>query len=381
MGKYRMSRRGPRGAVAVVIAGGLAVACSGIPADPAPVFMKGGTPGIAAASPGPGPTMAGRPPAVGGPQPAAAMPRQDRQITVQRGQSIGSLAGEYHVSKQAIIAANHLEAPYKIKIGSRLVIPGAGAPAVQQAMAPSSASATATPDMIPLDDPPTPRASGPPPVAPPPAVTLSPPPSSAPPPPAPAAALPPPTPPSPPPQLAPAPVAAPMPQPAPASAAPTTSIAFPPREPSAAEEARAEAATSAAPPQNHGGSHFPWPLRGRVLASYGVATDGTHNDGINIAAPRGTSIEAVEAGIVAYAGNELRGYGNLVLVKHGNGWISAYAHCDELLVKKGDPVYRGKVIAKVGATGGVSEPQLHFELRQGKRPVDPRGYLGAAPSA
>jgi murein DD-endopeptidase MepM/ murein hydrolase activator NlpD len=118
-----------------------------------------------------------------------------------------------------------------------------------------------------------------------------------------------------------------------------------------------------------------------MLASYGVAADGTHNDGINIAAPRGTSIEAVEAGIVAYAGNELRGYGNLVLVKHGNGWISAYAHCDELLVKKGDPVYRGKVIAKVGATGGVSEPQLHFELRQGKRPVDPRGYLGAAPSA
>ena len=363
MGKYKISRRGPRGAVAVVIVGGLAVACSGIPADPAPVFMKGGTPGIAAASPGPGPTMAGRPPAVGGPQPAAAMPRQDRQITVQRGQSIGSLAGEYHVSKQAIIAANHLEAPYKIKIGSRLVIPGAGAPAVQQAMAPSSASATATPDMIPLDDPPTPRASAPPPVPPPPAVAA------------------PPRPPSPPPQLAPAPVAAPMPQPAPASAAPTKSIAFPPREPSAAEEARAEAATSAAPPQNHGGGHFPWPLRGRVLASYGVAADGTHNDGINIAASRGTPIEAVDAGIVAYAGNELRGYGNLVLVKHGNGWISAYAHCDELLVKKGDPVYRGKVIAKVGATGGVSEPQLHFELRQGKRPVDPRGYLGAAPSA
>ena len=121
-----------------------------------------------------------------------------------------------------------------------------------------------------------------------------------------------------------------------------------------------------------------WPLRGRVLASYGVAADGTHNDGINIAASRGTPIEAVESGIVAYAGNELRGYGNLVLVKHANGWISAYAHCDELLVKKGDPVYRGKVIAKVGATGGVSEPQLHFELRQGKRPVDPRGYLGPA---
>ena len=376
MGKHRISRRGTRGAVAVMMVGGLAVACSGIPADPAPVFMKGGTPGLAAA--GPGSAIAARPSGVSGPQPAAAMPRETRQITVQRGQSVGSLAGEYHVSKQAIIAANHIEAPYKIKIGTRLVIPGAAAPAVQQAMAPPSASAT--PDMIPLDDPPAPRASAPPPVAPPPAVAmLSPPRPSAPLPPAPVAALPPPTPPSPPPQPAPAPVAAPMPRPAPQLAAPAKSIAFPPREPSAAEEARAEAA--AAPPQNHGGGHFPWPLRGRVLASYGVAADGTHNDGINIAASRGTPIEAVEAGIVAYAGNELRGYGNLVLVKHGNGWISAYAHCDELLVKKGDPVYRGKVIAKVGATGGVSEPQLHFELRQGKRPVDPRGYLGAAPSA
>src|SRR5204863_4763396 len=162
--------------------------------------------------------------------------------------------------------------------------------------------------------------------------------------------------------------------------APTKPIAFPPREPSAAEEARAETAAPAALAQKRGG-HFPWPLRGRVLASYGVATDGTHNDGINIAAARGTPIEAVEAGIVAYAGNELRGYGNLVLVKHDNGWISAYAHCDELLVKKGDPIHRGQTIAKVGATGGVSEPQLHFELRRGKNPVDPREFLAPVPSA
>jgi murein DD-endopeptidase MepM/ murein hydrolase activator NlpD len=118
-----------------------------------------------------------------------------------------------------------------------------------------------------------------------------------------------------------------------------------------------------------------------VLGVYGVAADGTHNDGINIAASRGTPIKSVESGMVAYVGNELRGYGNLILVKHTNGWISAYAHCDEVLVRKGDPVYRGQTIAKVGATGGVSEPQLHFELRQGKRPVDPRGFLEPAPSA
>src|SRR4029077_8894107 len=102
MGKYRMSRRGMRGAVAVVLLGGVAAACSAIPNEPAPVFMKGGAPGVAAT--GMGPAVAGRRPTVAGPQPAAAMPGETRQISVQRGQSVGSLAGEYHVSKQAIIA-------------------------------------------------------------------------------------------------------------------------------------------------------------------------------------------------------------------------------------------------------------------------------------
>src|SRR5579864_731744 len=151
----------------------------------------------------------------------------------------------------------------------------------------------------------------------------------------------------------------------------------PPR-PSAAAEAHDEPAAAA--PLPHGG-HFAWPVRGHVLAGYGVAAGGKHNDGINIAAPRGTPVTAVDAGTVAYAGNELRGYGNLVLVKHANGWITAYAHCEELLVKRGDTVSRGQEIAKVGATGGVSEPQLHFELRQGKHAVDPREFLAPAPSA
>jgi murein DD-endopeptidase MepM/ murein hydrolase activator NlpD len=148
-------------------------------------------------------------------------------------------------------------------------------------------------------------------------------------------------------------------------------------ERTASQTAKADPAAAALP---HG-AHFSWPLNGRVLAGYGVGPGGGHNDGINIAAPRGTPIAAIEVGTVAYAGNELRGYGNLILIKHPDGWISAYGHCDELLVKKGDPVYRGKIIAKVGATGNVNEPQLHFELRQGKRPVDPRGFLAAAPVA
>ena len=151
-----------------------------------------------------------------------------------------------------------------------------------------------------------------------------------------------------------------------------------PPGPSAAEEARSEPVSAAPLPR---GGHFAWPVRGHVLAGYGVTAGGKHNDGINIAAARGTAVNAVDAGTVAYAGNELRGYGNLVLVKHANGWITAYAHCDELLVKRGDTVSRGQAIAKVGATGGVSEPQLHFELRRGKHAVDPREFLAPAPSA
>jgi len=126
---------------------------------------------------------------------------------------------------------------------------------------------------------------------------------------------------------------------------------------------------------------FQWPVNGRVLLSYGASDSGERNDGINIATAQGAPVRASASGTVSYCGNELKGYGNLVLIKHTNGWISAYAHCDEVLVRKGDPVYKGQTVAKVGATGGVTEPQLHFELRQGKRPVDPRGLLDPAPSA
>jgi murein DD-endopeptidase MepM/ murein hydrolase activator NlpD len=124
-----------------------------------------------------------------------------------------------------------------------------------------------------------------------------------------------------------------------------------------------------------------WPVRGHILENYGNARDGTHNDGINIAAPRGAAVQATDSGVVAYAGNELRGYGNLILIKHSNGWISAYAHCDLILVKKGEKVARGQTIARVGSTGSVAQPQLHFELRRGDKPVNPREYLAPLPTA
>ncbi len=118
-----------------------------------------------------------------------------------------------------------------------------------------------------------------------------------------------------------------------------------------------------------------WPTKGKVISGFGQRADGTHNDGINIAVPKGTDVHAASEGEVAYAGSELKGYGNLILLRHDNGWVTAYAHASELLVKRGDKVRRGDVIAKAGNTGQVDQPQLHFELRQGSKPVDPLPYL------
>ena len=123
---------------------------------------------------------------------------------------------------------------------------------------------------------------------------------------------------------------------------------------------------------------FRWPVRGKVITSYGAKTNGKANDGINLAVPEGTPIKAAEDGVVAYSGNELKGYGNLVLVRHSNGYVTAYAHASELMVKRGDTIKRGQVIAKSGQSGEVASPQLHFEIRKGSNPVDPLQFLNGA---
>jgi len=123
---------------------------------------------------------------------------------------------------------------------------------------------------------------------------------------------------------------------------------------------------------------FRWPVRGRIIAGYGAKAGGKQNDGINVAVPEGTPIKAADDGVVTYAGNELKGYGNLVLIKHANGYVTAYAHASELLVKRGDAIKRGQIIAKSGQTGEVQSPQLHFEIRQGSTPVDPTEFLKGA---
>jgi murein DD-endopeptidase MepM/ murein hydrolase activator NlpD len=125
-------------------------------------------------------------------------------------------------------------------------------------------------------------------------------------------------------------------------------------------------------------NHFVWPVRGQIISSFGKRASGVHNDGINIAAEPGSNVKAADGGIVVYAGNELAGYGNLLLIRHSNGFVTAYAHNKKLLVSKGDEVRQGQTIATVGSTGDVDRPQLHFEIRKGDRAVDPARFLETA---
>jgi murein DD-endopeptidase MepM/ murein hydrolase activator NlpD len=137
-----------------------------------------------------------------------------------------------------------------------------------------------------------------------------------------------------------------------------------------------DAAPASAPAPGVAGAKFRWPARGKVIVGFGAQEpDGTKSEGINLALPLGTDIHAVESGRVHYVGDGLKGYGNLILIRHPNGWVSTYAHTDQMLVKAGDEVKRGQVIGKAGTSGPVAQPQLRFELRKGSQPVDPLPLL------
>ena len=123
-------------------------------------------------------------------------------------------------------------------------------------------------------------------------------------------------------------------------------------------------------PKSQANKKFNWPVSGKIGTDFGAG-----NDGINILGKAGTPVKAADAGTVAYAGNELKGYGNLILIRHNDGWITAYAHNQKLLVKKGDVVKKGAQIAEMGNTGNVKTPQLHFEIRYKAKVVNPNQYL------
>ena len=126
---------------------------------------------------------------------------------------------------------------------------------------------------------------------------------------------------------------------------------------------------------NYGDNNFIWPIKGTIVSKFGHKSGGLYNDGINIKAVNNEPVKATKDGVVAYVGNELRGYGNLIIVKHPGNWISAYAHLNELKVKRGDKVTKGAIIATTGATGNVDHPQLYFGIRKGREAVNPEKYL------
>ncbi|MFZ4688409.1 MAG: peptidoglycan DD-metalloendopeptidase family protein [Polymorphobacter sp.] len=121
---------------------------------------------------------------------------------------------------------------------------------------------------------------------------------------------------------------------------------------------------------------FGWPVDGRIISGFGAKPGGRFNDGVNLKASAGSPVRAAGDGVVAYAGDAIPGFGNLVLVKHAGGWVTAYGHNEALLVTRGKRIGRGDVIARAGATGAVNEPQVHFELRKGRTPVDPVKVIG-----
>jgi murein DD-endopeptidase MepM/ murein hydrolase activator NlpD len=142
-------------------------------------------------------------------------------------------------------------------------------------------------------------------------------------------------------------------------------------------QALAPVGSASQPAPASGAPLFAWPVNGPLLSDFGSTANGGKNDGINIAANKDTPIRASASGTVTYAGDELKNYGNLVLVKHAGGYTTAYAHADRLIVARGDVVSRGEIIGYVGQTGDVSKPQLHFEIRSATTPVNPHSYLAA----
>ena len=283
--------------------------------------------------------------------------------TVIRGDTLSQLAATYGVEMRLLASANDLVAPYVIRLGQQLWIPDpftiAAAPSGPAIAAAEPPPPVAAPARVPRSSIQTDS------LAPPPGTAsqsnviqsqvmpepLQPP----------ASALPADTPP-----------------PAPLTDAEKELAAAVAAEAAESEAQTAVAALPPAPisePGARASSRFSWPLRGKVVGTFGAVGKGLHNDGINIAAPSGTQVRAADNGVVAYAGNELKGFGNLLLIKHADGWTTAYAHNDKLLVKRGDAVKQGQVVASVGRTGNVESPQLHFEVRKGTQPMDPMEFL------
>lgn len=286
-----------------------------------------------------------------------------QEHVVQAGDTLLAISRIYGVDQSSLARENGLTPPYALKPGQHLTLPGridanlAEVPPDQQSFAaPTSSSASTGGSMSVEDLPPTATSQ--------PAEPQPPPPQSVP-PSATAPAVP----------DAPAQTTEPE---SPQASAPAAPQEAPPKTTAPKQTEMAALPPQPEPePAPRGSERFLWPVKGKVISNFGPKKGGLNNDGINIAAPEGATVVAADNGVVAYAGNELRGFGNLLLIRHADGWVTAYAHNEKLLVKRGEKVKRGQAIAQIGSTGNVSAPQLHFEVRKGTDPVDPLKYLGS----
>jgi murein DD-endopeptidase MepM/ murein hydrolase activator NlpD len=322
--------KGHKTKLPVAKAPGAATPIAAAPAAQVPVSA----PAPIAAAPAPAPAAAPAP----APQAVAGW---DSTHTVKAGDSLYGIARQHNVKVAELQRVNGITDPTKVRPGVVLKVPGAGAPsaAAPVAMAPPPAAikpAAAEPPRVVQTQPIAPVASVPAPGS--------------------ASGI----------KI----VNAQPPEAAETKVAARTDTAT--DAPAAAEKPAAPAGAEKAAA---GGFKLRWPVKGKVIAEFGKRDDGMPNDGINVAVPAGTEVHAAEAGSVVYVGSELKAFGNLVLIRHDGGWVTAYAHNDSISVKRGDTIKRGQVIAKAGKSGSVDQPQVHFELRQGSKPVDPMPYL------
>ncbi|MBJ7533515.1 peptidoglycan DD-metalloendopeptidase family protein [Rhodomicrobium vannielii ATCC 17100] len=245
---------------------------------------------------------------------------------VKKGETVSAIARDYGLSEKQILEANHIPNARLLKVGQTLAIPGREAP--RQEIASNGVKPEA-----PIAGPQQRQADA---------------------------------------QPAPEPT---LPQMAdannPLKAAPAPDV----KMTSAKQEPTCEAAL--ANPLPRMGKSFRKPVEGMIIGQFGPQHDGSVNEGLTISVPKGTPIKAAENGVVAYVGDELPGFGNLILIRHADEFVTAYAHTDEIMVRKCDVVKRGQVVAKAGSTGDASQPQLHFEIRKNAKPVDPAPLLGS----
>ncbi|MCR6672822.1 M23 family metallopeptidase [Devosia ginsengisoli] len=241
--------------------------------------------------------------------------------TIASGESLYTIARRYEVTTQAIVQANNLSSPDKIVVGQKVIIPGRAD--LLATKAPTTQVASTTP------------------------------------------------------MATPAPAQQTLPQAAPnalqAATTPAATPTLPQQQAAPAAQPTQVANVPAAEPAMSGSDKFRWPASGRVLVDF-ASSKGT---GINIEVPEGSAVKAAENGTVIYVGSGVEGYGNLVLIRHPNGYVSAYAHLQSMSVAKGATVGRGDTIGAAGMTGSVTKPQLHFELRKGATPVDPVPLLAS----